>query len=826
MGLLDELWPKMKPRIVGLIREVQAQSLGAHDLAGKLHTGTIADSQAPQFLKADGSRMLIGNLGVADGVQVDGVDVSAHKNETDVHAAATAAAGHAGGVGGHTHQDAAGGGKLDHGAALSGLGDDDHVQYLNTARHDTTARHPLGTVVPHDNHTALGGLDADDHPQYLRTDGARAVGGNLLPDLTDTRDLGASDRLWRKGWVSEMDAVVFAKNAQTLIGGYLMIGKGEGTLAADVAVADTQIDFGQAMTAGDFVVFRAAGMVEYMQVGALVSGTIYGVTRNLDGSGANDWPAGGVYAVLGQDGDGRIVLNAIDTPRLQILLQGAAYNLAKEMVRLGDMNGWGDFAAEEYGFGVGDYASGNYLRYGPSKGFALRAGAGVVSIDGDGIDIQVPQDEQPTYPNTLSFLHGSDLVASLYAWYNTSTLYAGATLLAKAPAGANSASAAMKADALSNTQGGSGAGEVDISAYGRQITTEQSLSTRIHLATSIDGSPSIELQVSANDGGYSEVTLLRNELQISRNGGASPITTRIYGGLVLNGAETPAAGDAVGDITSLREKTSPPGLISNQVRLGNINGIPTFKSSKFYTTVSPVTIPMLLENDFSQRASFAIYSMAMLDNSIGAVYRDYSGMSHHFKTTWVSGYSNFVDYTNKASLIHRTKLLSTSDYIYSKDDAAIFNVSNWFSYTTAWMQEASAVHYALGTNGATTPNFRMTVETDNTVMATFYTSTGQTLSFKSSNAVTTNGNNLASFYFAWANSSSYTIVIWLNGTTTFYSGTAPTGALRTAAGAFRIYNDGSFTPTSATYSLIFATIHGGDTTWLWQSLAVAYQLIK
>lgn len=418
MGLIDELWPKLKPRIVGLIREVQAQSLGAHDLAGKLHTGTIGDSQAPQFLKADGSRMLIGNLGVADGVQVDGVDVSAHKSETDVHTAATAAAGHTGGVGGHTHQDAAGGGKLDHGAALSGLGDDDHPQYINSARHDTPDRHALGTVVPHDSHAALGGLGADDHAQYLRTDGGRAVSGNLLPDLTDTRDLGASDRLWRKGWVSEFDAVVFAKNTQTLVGGYLMIGKGEGALATNVAAADTQIDFGQAMTAGDFVVFRSAGQVEYVQVGALVSGTIYAVTRNLDGSGANNWPAGGVYSVLGQDGDGRIVLNAVETPKIQIFRQGTAYNLATVMGVFGDLNGWGDFTAEEYGTAIGDYANGNYLRYGPSRGFKLCAGNGGMGIDETGFSMGQgsagPGSDPVAY--ALKWLNGSWIATQIFSY--------------------------------------------------------------------------------------------------------------------------------------------------------------------------------------------------------------------------------------------------------------------------------------------------------------------------------------------------------------------------------------------------------------------------
>ena len=34
-------------------------------------------------------------------------------------------------------------GVSDHGA-LEGLGDDDHEQYLNTTRHDTTDRHAIG----------------------------------------------------------------------------------------------------------------------------------------------------------------------------------------------------------------------------------------------------------------------------------------------------------------------------------------------------------------------------------------------------------------------------------------------------------------------------------------------------------------------------------------------------------------------------------------------------------------------------------------------------------------------------------------------------------
>ena len=58
--------------------------------------------------------------------------------------------------------DSVAGGVTDHGA-LTGLGGDDHSQYLNTARHDLTARHTLGSVVPHDAHGNLTGIGANDH---------------------------------------------------------------------------------------------------------------------------------------------------------------------------------------------------------------------------------------------------------------------------------------------------------------------------------------------------------------------------------------------------------------------------------------------------------------------------------------------------------------------------------------------------------------------------------------------------------------------------------------------------------------------------------------
>lgn len=73
------------------------------------------------------------------------------------------------------------GGVSDHGQ-LDGLGDDDHTQYLNTARHDITDRHPLGSVVPHDDHGALSGLGDDDHSQYFLANGSREASKVVITD--------------------------------------------------------------------------------------------------------------------------------------------------------------------------------------------------------------------------------------------------------------------------------------------------------------------------------------------------------------------------------------------------------------------------------------------------------------------------------------------------------------------------------------------------------------------------------------------------------------------------------------------------------------------
>jgi len=356
---IGELYAKLKPRILELINTIGGGTgpfaPTPHGLNSPHHTGSLDDNQAPQFLKIDGTRDLIGNLNVANGITIDGVDISALSAAYDAHLITDAHTiyAHAEGSGTRRAYEAGrlnrsilagngltGGGLLTTdqtlsvllNASWSGLSVDGNGLRINTAAAFTWT-----------NDHVFQGLTKTRH---------------LYPELTDTYDLGSSTLLWRKGWLSELDAILFSQNTVTLLGGWLLISKDEGALAANVAPADTQIDFGKTMTPGDFVLFRAAGQVEYMQVGTLVGGTTYNVTRNLDGSGANTWSSGTPFAVLGQSGQGRIELNAYDTPRIQLIRQGATYNAQTEIIRIGDLNGnWG-YSAQKWGVAIGEYASG------------------------------------------------------------------------------------------------------------------------------------------------------------------------------------------------------------------------------------------------------------------------------------------------------------------------------------------------------------------------------------------------------------------------------------------------------------------------------------
>ncbi len=82
--------------------------------------------------------------------------------------------------------------QVDHGD-LEGLADDDHGQYLNTTRHDTTVRHSLGSVVAHDAHGSLSGVTSDQHHarQHSITAAADHTIGGAALDVVGKTAAGA-----------------------------------------------------------------------------------------------------------------------------------------------------------------------------------------------------------------------------------------------------------------------------------------------------------------------------------------------------------------------------------------------------------------------------------------------------------------------------------------------------------------------------------------------------------------------------------------------------------------------------------------------------------
>lgn len=385
IGTLLELYPALKPLIIGLINEVlaatgttagSAGAVSTHDLSGSAHSGTLGIAYVPDALDRNGSRPLVGNLVVGDGITVDGVDISALDGEFDLlqslfdaHDAATAVAAH-GSVGAHDHTTAGAGGDLTQYATVANLRPAYSADRLNKS---TTAGAGLtgGGAHTADIDLAVGAgygilvgadaisVDQDFDPVWTGDHqfNEEILSSALKPRTGSSFDVGSIDKKYRVGNFEEFRAFVFSELELHPVGGFIIVAKDQGNLGAPVLAADTQIDFGKAMVEDDMVDLRTAGQYERLLVGSLDSGTLYNVTRDLDGSGANDWNLGDVWVAFGQEANdnGWLQMNAYDSPRLQLFKKGSDWDNDMELIRLGDLNGnWG-YGASKFGLAIGLY---------------------------------------------------------------------------------------------------------------------------------------------------------------------------------------------------------------------------------------------------------------------------------------------------------------------------------------------------------------------------------------------------------------------------------------------------------------------------------------
>ena len=347
----------------------------SHDIAGPKHYGTLDDIQAPQFLKGDGTRPLIGNLSVSGGVTIDGVDLDVHAADPDAH---------------HNRATGVNAIAVTVGQAISlnlrasnpGLADDDGL-YLGTpaAVSASTTNTVIGTG---HSHQVLAYSDAVTYPsQLLRSDAQSSVILNRLTaneilapnvlriapatrvdfaDGTTLRNenfastipaitgwqinevagvagwyaltIGAiqTDELHTRVFVSDEVRVdrgeeYWAKSYGIVADAFTMPGSINGTVA--VTFEDSPIMAGAVFSNGDWLMFQQVDTSGGGFSNVRVWGTVAGYTDNGDGTqtwtftlrqGTTglDFQAGALAVDFGQSGQGTIHLSAID-------LSGAPY---------------------------------------------------------------------------------------------------------------------------------------------------------------------------------------------------------------------------------------------------------------------------------------------------------------------------------------------------------------------------------------------------------------------------------------------------------------------------------------------------------------------
>jgi hypothetical protein len=142
------------------------------------------------------------------------------------------------------------------------------------------------------------------------------TGKDVLPGLGYDVNLGMLTKKYLTLHAAELWVeTLVAQNTLATIGGRVLVAPTT-LLTADLSSGATSITVKHNNLAnGDRVYMEADGKVEFMAIASGASGSagayVYSVTRNLDGSGANDWYAGDAILNTGQTGNGFIDLYSV-----------------------------------------------------------------------------------------------------------------------------------------------------------------------------------------------------------------------------------------------------------------------------------------------------------------------------------------------------------------------------------------------------------------------------------------------------------------------------------------------------------------------------------
>ena len=242
----------------------------------------------------------------------------------------------------------------------------------------------------------LGGASGSTDEFYVQKGGTAAFAGNVNPIINYTSNLGALTNKYltihgAELWVETL----VAQSTMATIGGRVLVAP-TNVLSADLAPAGTTITVKyNNFINGDRIYMESNGKLEFMAVASAAGGSAgvytYTVTRDLDGSGANQWYAGDAALDTGTTGNGFIdlystagVLSGSGPTIVGNVRTGTAYNAIAPRWAIGNLNGLYGYGADTYGAAFGDNSNA-WVKIDPTNGVRIGHNAPTkVQIDASG----------------------------------------------------------------------------------------------------------------------------------------------------------------------------------------------------------------------------------------------------------------------------------------------------------------------------------------------------------------------------------------------------------------------------------------------------------
>jgi hypothetical protein len=211
--------------------------------------------------------------------------------------------------------------------------------------------------------------------------------GVMLPQDPYSVHIGAINRKFLTLHASELWVEnLVAQDTMATIGGRLFIAPST-NVVADVTVGATSIRVKHNnLINGDTIRFESNARVEFMRVTSNASGSegdwTYSVTRNLDGSGLNEWYAGDsltttdsfidVYSLRGAKSSTEVGPTIVGNVRT-----GSAYNAWEPRWAIGNLNGLYGYTTNTFGTAFGN-PNGAWVKIDSANG--IRIGHGITNL--------------------------------------------------------------------------------------------------------------------------------------------------------------------------------------------------------------------------------------------------------------------------------------------------------------------------------------------------------------------------------------------------------------------------------------------------------------